>query len=228
MEAACRTRVMPRIHQRFRPSSEKCPAVILLSHSHPGRFRPGRHVACAFSFRSRCARSPDGRSTAASTRAQQRFDGGVGARCRRPHGRANRARSAALRKLGLQLEGTREARVEKDTREVAAQEVRKQDNGWATCLEMRAAAEDFVAHSVPRGPEWPTSRWGPTRRNLVPMRTTCSALMRGIGGVQGPCNVPLPFQANRLADAPRPVHWSTFRAQPVAEWARPFSVRRRL
>jgi hypothetical protein len=111
MEVTCTPRVMPRIHQRFRPSSEKCPAVILLSHSRTGRFRPVRHVPCAFSFHSRCARIPDGRRAAASTRAQRRSDRGVGARSRQRHGRADRARSAASRKLGQQLE----ARVKRES-----------------------------------------------------------------------------------------------------------------
>ncbi len=32
--------------------------------------------------------------------------------------------------------------------------------GWATLLEMLAAAENFVAHSAARGPEWSTSLQG--------------------------------------------------------------------
>lgn len=156
-EATCTTRVMPRILLRFRPSSEEPPAVILLSHSHTGRFRPGCHVACASSFRSHCVRSPDRRNAAALRRAHQRSDGGVGARCRRRHGSADCACSAASRKLGLQLEGTREARVGEDEREVAAPELRKQDKRWATSAEMLVAAEHFLDHSTARGPEWPSS-----------------------------------------------------------------------
>jgi hypothetical protein len=43
--------------------------------------------------------------------------------------------------------------------------VRKQDKRWATSPEMRADGADFVAHSAPRGPEWPSSLQGPAAQH---------------------------------------------------------------